>query len=120
MAQRFQGNLIFQLNNMLKNLLYFAALTTFFVICWVGFGIYHNSITSTISGDTSIQIIPISPRFDIETIAKLKAKKVIRADLSSSQIATPTPTITTTPSPTPQVTTTPISTESSQATGGSL
>ena len=105
---------------MLKNLLYFGILTTFFVVCWVGFGIYHNSITSTISTDTSIQIIPISPRFDIETIAKLKAKTVIRADLSSSQIATPTPTTTIIPSPTPQITTTPTSTESSQTTGGAL
>jgi len=105
---------------MLKNLLYFAVLTTFFVICWVGFGIYHNSITSTISGDTSIRIIPISPRFDIETIAKLKDKTVIRADLSSSSIATPTPTVIITPSPTPQITTTPTSTSSSQTTGGSL
>jgi len=105
---------------MLKNLLYFAILTTFFVICWVGFGIYHNSITSTISGDTSIRIIPISPRFDIETIAKLKAKTVIRADLSLNQIATSTPTITITPLPTPQITITPTSTTSSQASGESL
>ena len=105
---------------MLKNLLYFAILTTFFVVCWVGFGIYHNSITSTISEDTSIRIIPISPRFDIETIAKLKSKKVISADLSSSQIATPTPTTPLTPSPTPQITITPTSTASSQTTGGTL
>lgn len=105
---------------MLKNLLYFAILTTFFVICWIGFGIYHNSITSTISEDTSIRIIPISPRFDIETIAKLKSKKTIKADLSSNQIATPTSTITITLSPTPQITTTPTSTASGQTTGGNL
>jgi hypothetical protein len=105
---------------MLKNLLYFAILTTFVVMCWVGFGIYHNSITSTISESTTKSIIPISPRFDIETIAKLKSKKVIRADLSSSQIATPTPTIITTPSPTPEITTTSPSTTSGQITGGNL
>ena len=66
---------------MLKNLLYIAILTTIVVASWIGFGIYHNSISSTISKDTEIKIIPISPSFETKTINALKVKKVIKVDL---------------------------------------
>lgn len=66
---------------MLKNLLYFALLTTVFVLSWIGFGIYDNFTKSTISSDTQIRIIPISATFDTKTIDSLKTKKAIPADL---------------------------------------
>jgi len=74
---------------MLKNLFYFALLTTVFVLSWIGFGIYDNFTKSTISSDTQIRIIPISSTFDTKTIDSLKTKKVITVDLQE-KIAFPT------------------------------
>jgi hypothetical protein len=48
-----------------------------FVIVWIGFTIYHNSIKSTISESTSMQISPISPNFDTSVINKLKQRQVV-------------------------------------------
>lgn len=69
---------------MLKNLFYFAILTTVFVLSWIGFGIYDNFTKSTISSDTQIRIIPISSTFDTKTIDSLKTKKIITVDLQES------------------------------------
>lgn len=108
---------IFQHSNMLKNLLYFAVLTTVIVLSWIVFGIYHNITTSTISDDTSIRIIPIPANFDTATIDNLKSKEVIQADLfAGSSISTQAGIITTLPTPNP----TPISTASGQITGEGL
>lgn len=100
---------------MLKNLLYFAILTTVIVISWITFGIYHNNITSTISPDTSIRISPIPANFDIETITNLKSKEVIQADL----FAGPASSISGTTN-IPKITSTPTSTTSGKVTGGAL
>jgi hypothetical protein len=43
-----------------------------FVIAWIGFSVYHNIITSTISDSLSVQIAPIAPSFDTNTIGALK------------------------------------------------
>jgi hypothetical protein len=71
---------------MLKSLLYLAIMTTAVVASWIGFAIYHNSVTSTISSDTSIRITPIDAQFDKETIETIRQKRVIRADLSETRV----------------------------------
>ncbi len=71
---------------MIKGLLYLSILTTAVVASWIGFSVYHNYATSTISSDTSIRIAPIKPEFDRETIGELKAKRVIKANLSETRV----------------------------------
>jgi hypothetical protein len=79
-----------------------------FVVLWIGFSIYHNIITSTISAPLSAQIEPITPNFDTNTIDGLKSRENItpvytlsvpvqNVIISASPSATPTPT------PTPTV-----------------
>jgi hypothetical protein len=48
-----------------------------FVLAWIGFSIYHNVITSTISDSLSIQIMPITPTFDTNTIDSLKNREKV-------------------------------------------
>jgi hypothetical protein len=48
-----------------------------FVISWIGFSIYHNIVTSTISQPLSVQITPINPTFDTSTIDSLKNREKI-------------------------------------------
>lgn len=74
---------------MLKNflfLLYFAILTTTVVASWIGFSIYHNFSSSTISVDTGIRITPIPSNFDKKTIDSLKERKQINVDLEEEVI----------------------------------
>lgn len=73
---------------MIKGFLYLAILTAAVVASWFGFSIHHGYTTSTISSDTGIIITPIPASFDREIIEKIKAKKVIRADLSEQIIET--------------------------------
>jgi hypothetical protein len=47
------------------------------VIFWIGFSVYHNSITSTIPRKLNIQIIPINPNFDEKTISDIKTRPQI-------------------------------------------
>ena len=95
----------------MKNFLYIAILTTAVVAAWIGLGLYHSSVDSTISQDNAIKIIPITPTFDAQTIENLKSKQIIRADLST-QKAIPTPTGTITPKASPSPSVTPSSTPS--------
>ena len=73
---------------MIKGLLYLAILTAAVVASWIVFSVHHGYTTSTISSDTSIIISPIPASFDRETIEKIKAKKVIKADLSEQIVET--------------------------------
>ncbi|MBI2431037.1 MAG: hypothetical protein HYV39_03420 [Candidatus Levybacteria bacterium] len=45
------------------------------VVIWIGFNIYHNAVTSTIPEATSIQIEPIAPTFDMQSIASIKKRE---------------------------------------------
>lgn len=73
---------------MIKGLLYLAILTAAVVVSWIIFSVHHSYTTSTISSDTSIIITPIPASFDRETIERIRAKKVIRADLSEQIVET--------------------------------
>jgi len=48
-----------------------------FVLTWIGFSIYHNVVTSTISEPLSIQIEPITPTLDTITIDSLKNREKV-------------------------------------------
>ncbi|MGA2911036.1 MAG: hypothetical protein ABSE17_00145 [Candidatus Levyibacteriota bacterium] len=48
-----------------------------FAILWIGFSIYHNIITSTISVPLSVQIEPITPNFDTGVIDSLKNREKV-------------------------------------------
>lgn len=87
--------------------------TFIFVFAWIGFGIYHSSVKSTISEELNMQITPISPDFDTKTIDKLKKRQNV-TPIYQAQNSTIVPT--------PSVTLPVISTGSAtQATlGGSL
>lgn len=67
----------------------------FLIIIWVIFSIYHNSVTSTIPENLTLQIAPIIPTFDKTTIEVLKKRTqvtpIFELSKSSSQTATPTP-----------------------------
>jgi hypothetical protein len=63
-----------------------------FVLMWIGFSIYHSVVTSTISQPLSVQITPITPDFDINTITDLKTRETIVPIYESSM-----PTIVPTP-----------------------
>lgn len=44
----------------------------------IGFSIYHNFISSTISQNLNTNIIPIKPNFDTETIQNLKERNKLK------------------------------------------
>lgn len=65
-------------NNMRKNdLTIFLTSILVFVCLWIGFNIYHNSVSSTITPSVNIQIAPISPTFDTKIIDELKKRESV-------------------------------------------
>ena len=61
------------------------------VFVWIGFNIYHAWATSTISADLALQIVPIKPNFDINTIHVLKNRNSIAPLFDSATPVTETP-----------------------------
>lgn len=82
---------------MIKNILYLSILINVGVLALIGFNVYHNSKTSTVSEDTNIQAAPITPTFDTKTIDELKTRSEIIVNLQDKAPAagaieiTPTP-----------------------------
>lgn len=104
-----------------------------FVLAWIGFSIYHNIITSTISQPLAVQIAPITPDFDLTTINNLQGRTNVSpvyqlnvaGQSSTSQESTSSGslnvTATPTPTPAPTITITPTPTITNNATvGGTL
>lgn len=60
------------------------------VLVWIGFTIYHNMISSTITANVGMQIKPINPNFDSTTISDLKTRKKIQP-VYELMVSTPTP-----------------------------
>ncbi|MFH1832751.1 MAG: hypothetical protein ABH816_01100 [Candidatus Levyibacteriota bacterium] len=77
-----------------KEILWFLISTFILVVLWIVLSIYHNSVTSTISKPLAIQIMPIKPNFDKETINRLKERKVINPVLQLQEkiFISPSPT----------------------------
>lgn len=86
-----------------KDMLFLLIPVTLLVIAWIGFNIYHNLATSTISGTLKTNILPITPNFDAKTISNLKQREKVVPLFELQKIETPTPTSLPTPtsSPTP-------------------
>jgi hypothetical protein len=82
---------------------------------WIGFDLYHNAVTTTISAPLQEDIKPIPPTFDSQVIQNLKSRHYsdpVYTYTSSSEInATPSgkvvPSPTTTSKPTITITATP-------------
>lgn len=82
-----------------KDILTLLVPTFIFIFAWIGFGIYHNSVKSTISEELNMQITPISPDFDTKTIDKLKKRQNVTPiyqtnESTQSSAIVPTPVVT--------------------------
>lgn len=73
-----------------KSTIFILFMTFLATVAWIGFGIYHKSVTSTISPVDSSIMEPIDPTFDTDTINKLKSRKKIKPAYEVEKIATNT------------------------------
>lgn len=89
-------------NNKQTDILFILASSFIVVAAWIGFNLYHKWATSTISPEIQVQIIPIDPNFDQETIDKLKTRKNIAPMNQLNGVADVSPTPARTPSPIPE------------------
>jgi hypothetical protein len=62
------------------------------IVVWIIFSIYHNSVTSTIPTAVNIQISPINPIFNMDTISKLKQRQKVTPIYQGQAAPTPSPT----------------------------
>ena len=60
-----------------RDILFLVVSTFVLILAWIGFSIYHNLVSSTITGPVEEKIIPINPTFDTRTIDALKERKNI-------------------------------------------
>ncbi|HSW48238.1 MAG TPA: hypothetical protein VLG67_04110 [Candidatus Saccharimonadales bacterium] len=77
-----------------KDILYISISSFVLVALWIGFNLYHAHVTSTITPDLQLKIVPIDPKFNTDVIQKLKTRQQITPlyeSLSSSSSATTTP-----------------------------
>ena len=75
-----------------KDILYLSISMFVIVAAWIGFSLFHTFVTSTISEDLQMKIIPIDPTFDTATIQVLKARKKVAPSFQSNEkstVATP-------------------------------
>ncbi len=77
-----------------KDILYISISSFILVVVWIGSNIYHAHVTSTITPDLQIKILPIDPDFDASTIQNLKSRERIIPvyEISGADI-TPSPTV---------------------------
>ena len=66
--------------------------TLIIVIVWVGFSIYHNSISPTIPEEVNSKLSEINPKFDTKVIEDLKQRENVTPVYSANPIVSPTPT----------------------------
>ncbi len=56
----------------------FLVISTFvLIVAWIGFSIYHNLVSSTITAPVEEKIFPIDPNFDTRTIDILRERRSI-------------------------------------------
>lgn len=91
------------------------------VLAWIGFSIYHNLATSTVSTIVGNQLRPIPGTFDMTTINNLKKRDSITPDFNAIESqnnaasVSPTPKLAQTPTPIVATSSAPVATE-----GGSI
>lgn len=79
-------------NRLQKDILFIFISSFIVVVAWIGFNIYHIYVTSTINEDLQLQLTPISPVFDPQTIQQLKTRENINPQFQIQKVAaTPTP-----------------------------
>lgn len=84
-----------------KDVLIIVILLFIFTLVWIGEGIYHSAVSSTISETTGKDISPIAPVFDTKTVDKLKTRQKITPSFELGNV-TPTPIVLPTPNISPQ------------------
>ena len=60
-----------------RDVLFLVISTFVLIVAWIGFSIYHNLVSSTITKPVAEKIVPINPTFDTRTIDTLKERKNI-------------------------------------------
>jgi hypothetical protein len=77
-----------------KDILLLAVPSVFFVLFWIGFGIYHYYRSSTTPEVLNTQVSDISPDFNTNTISSLKLRQQVTPlyQLSITSTITPSPT----------------------------
>lgn len=60
-----------------RDVLFLVISTFVLIVAWIGFSIYHNLVSSTITKSVGEKIVPINPTFDTKTIDTLKERKTI-------------------------------------------
>ena len=89
-----------------KDILYILVPSFILLILWIGFTIYSNAVSSTITQTQQVNLQPISPNFDTTTIDKLSQRKQVTPENQAIVVKeedietslTPTQSLTTTPS----------------------
>lgn len=71
-----------------RDILLLAASTLFTVVAWIGFNIYHVSVTSTIPKSLTEKIVSIDGKFDVTTVDGLKKREKIAPVSEASPVAT--------------------------------
>ncbi len=99
-----------------KELLFIVVSFFLLIIVYIGFSVFHNSVTSTISEDLNIQILPISSTFDEKTISELKKRNNVSPIYQLTPLQSPTPSSI----PTPTLSPTPAPTKTATPSGGKI
>lgn len=60
-----------------KDILYISISIFIVTAIWVASNLYHAYVTSTITPDLKIQIVPIAPNFNTNIVQKIKNRKRI-------------------------------------------
>lgn len=64
----------------------FILISSFIVVAaWISFNIYHIYITSTISQNLQLQLLPINPNFDANTIQQLRTRENVAGQFTMQQ-----------------------------------
>lgn len=85
----------------------------FFVLFWIVFSLYHQYRLSTSSQTIDVQVLEISPMFDMDTISNLKQRLQITPLYEFS-------TTTVTPSPMPTISANQATSSAQASQGGTL
>lgn len=99
---------------MKREVIYLLVSTFILVLAWIGFSVYDNYTTSTITPAVTFQIAPIQSSFDLQTIEAIKQRIKTPPLFEMERTATPAATATLTPIPTISVT--PVASVSSTPT----
>lgn len=73
----------------IKNLYYFAILTTVVVATWMASALYYSITNPTVPDNISAHTTPISPSFDVQTMEQVSNRLSVPVDLTNTVEYTP-------------------------------